>query len=200
MKEDKESETIDQHNDGIHNDEEFAANMPDHHDKVSEGNAKKRTSRGHQLTPKAAVADTHDAHHRKKEPVSSKAILIKYTALLLLVAQMVGLVLIMRYSRTTHDPDQPLYLASTAVFIMEVMKLVVCLAIVAYQANGAIHQELYQHVIQSPMEIVKLTVPSVLYTIQNNLLYLALTNLDAATYQVCYQLKATRVRMLRLNT
>jgi len=159
-----------------------------HQEKIPDGNAKKRITRA-QPSPKAAVADTHDKRQRKKEVVTPKAIMIKYTALLLLVAQMVGLVLLMRYSRTTKDPDKPLYLASTAVFIMEVMKMVVCLVIVAYQANGALHQELHEHVIQSPMEIVKLTVPSLLYTIQNNLLYLALTNLDAATYQVCYQLK-----------
>ncbi|KAL7567563.1 hypothetical protein ACA910_016978 [Epithemia clementina (nom. ined.)] len=102
---------------------------------------------------------------------------------------MVGLVLLMRYSRTIHIPDQPLYLASTAVFVMEVMKLIICLLVIAVQANGALLRELHIHVIQSPLEIVKLTVPSLLYTIQNNLLYLALTNLDAATYQVCYQLK-----------
>jgi UDP-sugar transporter A1/2/3 len=36
---------------------------------------------------------------------------------------------------------------------------------------------------------MKLCIPSFLYVIQNNLLYLALTNLDAATYQILYQLK-----------
>mmetsp|Transcript_2904 Transcript_2904/g.6188 ORF Transcript_2904/g.6188 Transcript_2904/m.6188 type:complete len:440 (+) Transcript_2904:234-1553(+) len=126
---------------------------------------------------------------KKSSSESAAAKFIKYAALFLLVAQMVGLVLLMRYSRTVHDPNQPMYLASTAVFVMEVMKLVICLLVVAVQSNGALFRELYLHVIQSPMEIAKLTIPSLLYTIQNNLLYLALTNLDAATYQVCYQLK-----------
>lgn len=40
-----------------------------------------------------------------------------------------------------------------------------------------------------PREIAKLMVPALLYTIQNNMLYEALENLDAATYSVCYQSK-----------
>jgi len=123
---------------------------------------------------------------------SKQAVCIKYAALLLLVAQMVGLVLLMRYSRTVpRGENQPLYLASTAVFVMEVMKLIICLMVVAYDSGGLtlFARELHHHTIGSPMEIVKLCVPSLLYTVQNNLLYLALTNLDAATYQVCYQLK-----------
>jgi Nucleotide-sugar transporter len=115
---------------------------------------------------------------------------IKYSALFLLVAQMVGLVLLMRYSRTLpREPGQPLYLASTAVFIMEMMKFLICCVVIAYQSGGDLLRELHRHVIQAPEEVAKLCVPSLLYCVQNNLLYLALTNLDAATYQVCYQLK-----------
>lgn len=40
-----------------------------------------------------------------------------------------------------------------------------------------------------PKEFVKMLVPASMYTVQNNLLFLALTNLDAATYQVTYQFK-----------
>ncbi|KAL7531852.1 hypothetical protein ACHAXR_004275 [Thalassiosira sp. AJA248-18] len=112
--------------------------------------------------------------------------IIKYGSLLLLVGQMVGLVMLMRYSRTHTDGE--LYLASTAVFMMEVMKLIICLGVVFYQ-TGALGTELYNHVWASPHEMLKLCVPSFLYTVQNNLLYLALTNLDAATYQILYQLK-----------
>ncbi len=39
-------------------------------------------------------------------------------------------------------------------------------------------------VVGKPLETAKLLIPSGLYTIQNNLLFVALTNLDAATYQV----------------
>lgn len=112
--------------------------------------------------------------------------LIKYGSLLLLVGQMVGLVLLMRYSRTHTNGE--LYLASTAVFCMEVLKFTLCLGVVFYQ-TGALGDELYTHVWGSPNEMLKLCVPSLLYTIQNNLLYCALTNLDAATYQILYQLK-----------
>jgi len=123
----------------------------------------------------------------KVEDTSAK--IIKYAALFLLVAQMVGLVLLMRYSRTHQRPDQPLYLASTAVFVMEVMKFIICCVVIAFQSGGNLIGEFQDHVFGAPKEILKLCVPSLLYTVQNNLLYLALTNLDAATYQVCYQLK-----------
>ncbi|KAL9184076.1 hypothetical protein ACHAXT_002162 [Thalassiosira profunda] len=116
--------------------------------------------------------------------------LIKYGSLLLLVGQMVGLVLLMRYSRTHTNGE--LYLASTAVFMMEVTKFTLCSSVVCFQLGGSLKglgNEYYTHVWASPYEMMKLCVPSFLYTVQNNLLYLALTNLDAATYQVLYQLK-----------
>lgn len=46
-----------------------------------------------------------------------------------------------------------------------------------------------EEIIQKPIETLKLLIPAGLYTLQNNLLYIALSNLDAATYQVTYQLK-----------
>ena len=43
-------------------------------------------------------------------------------------------------------------------------------------------------VLGQPRETVLLAIPASLYVMQNNLLILALTNLDAATYQVPGQL------------
>ena len=48
---------------------------------------------------------------------------MKYIALALLVLQNTFLVVFMRLSRTSHGP---LYAASTAVFIMEVVKFISC--------------------------------------------------------------------------
>ena len=53
-----------------------------------------------------------------------------------------------------------------------------CLCIFAY---------IKDEVFSQPLEILKLSVPSFLYTVQNNLLYYALSHLDAATFQVGYQ-------------
>jgi UDP-sugar transporter A1/2/3 len=50
-------------------------------------------------------------------------------------------------------------------------------------------QQLNAEIIKKPLETMKLLIPAGLYTLQNNLLFLALSNLDAATYQVTYQLK-----------
>ena len=49
----------------------------------------------------------------------------------------------------------------------------------------ALHDEIYA----KPYETLKLAIPSGLYAIQNNLLFIALSYLNAATYQVTYQLK-----------
>ena len=156
--------------------------------------AKLRSKRTPGKTPSATKKKKATKTGKDDEETSK---LIKYAALLLLVAQMVGLVLLMRYSRTLpREPGQPLYLASTAVFVMEMMKFLICCVVIMYQSEGDLIGELNRHVIHAPMEVAKLCVPSLLYCVQNNLLYLALTNLDAATYQVCYQVSNTRISFL----
>jgi solute carrier family 35 (UDP-sugar transporter), member A1/2/3 len=85
-----------------------------------------------------------------------------------------------------------MYAASTAVVCMEVLKLVTCLCVVLVQQNMSAEsaiKAIKEEVVGQPMEVLKLCVPSVLYVIQNNLLYFALSHLDAATYLIGYQLK-----------
>ena len=56
-----------------------------------------------------------------------------------------------------------------------------------YSLTGAV-QYFINEIVYKPRETAKLIIPSGLYAMQNNLLYLVLSNLDAATYQVSRQI------------
>ena len=109
----------------------------------------------------------------------------KYMSLIVLVLQNTALVLTMRYSRTVTTG--PLYLASTAVVLTELVKFIICVSMI-FRSNdfdtARTLTVLKTEVIDKRMETLRLSVPSVLYTIQNNLLYIALSHLNAATFQV----------------
>ena len=113
----------------------------------------------------------------------------KYTALAMLVLQNTFLVVFMRYSRTIKGP---MYASSTAVCMMEILKFNSCICVIAWENRNSLRKILHainEDIVQRPIELLKLSVPSLLYTIQNNLLYYALSHLDAATFQVGYQVK-----------
>jgi UDP-sugar transporter A1/2/3 len=117
------------------------------------------------------------------------AAFLKSASLVTLVVQNTALVMLLRYSRTMEGPR---YLSSTAVASMEVLKLLTCLIVVLVDCGFRIKEWAHvvrEEIIDRPFELVRLAVPSLLYTVQNNLLYLALSNLDAVVYQMCYQMK-----------
>ncbi|XP_068198174.1 CMP-sialic acid transporter [Antennarius striatus] len=95
----------------------------------------------------------------------------------------------LRYTRTISSGD--LYFSTTAVFITEVIKLILSLGMLTKETGSPVRLKnaLVEHVFCSPKELLKLSVPSLVYAVQNNMAFLALSNLDAAVYQVTYQLK-----------
>ncbi|KAI8375648.1 UDP-galactose transporter [Choanephora cucurbitarum] len=100
----------------------------------------------------------------------------------------------MRYTRASV-PEDELYLASTAVLLSEVLKSLVCLTVIysllpsRIRSLSNLNLFLYQEFVLRWSESIKLAIPAILYLIQNNLQYVAATHLDAATFQVTYQLK-----------
>ena len=120
---------------------------------------------------------------------TSTNVFLKHFSLVVLVLQNTVLVLVMRYSRTV-TVDGLKYLPTTAVVMSELLKLVTSVLMVCQGNNWDVARtttQLYTEIVQKHREMAKIAIPSILYTFQNNLLYLALTYLDAATFQVCLE-------------
>ena len=95
-------------------------------------------------------------------------------------------VLAMRYSRKKTDGKE-LYIATTLVLVSELIKFALCMVLLLIQKGGSpvlVYKAVMSEVLLKPWETAKLAIPSSLYTIQNNLVVLALSYLDAATFQV----------------
>jgi len=115
---------------------------------------------------------------------------LKWGCLLLLIVQTVAIVVLKRQSTTGVASDER-YVASTAVFFSELFKFVCSLSMHAYTSPSiqSCFQELHKHLILDAKEFLKTGVPAALFTIQNNLLIMALTYLAVGKFQVLYQLK-----------
>jgi len=134
---------------------------------------------------------------------------LKYVSLVTLALQNAMLSVIMHYSRVDSSPAET-YSAATAVLMVELLKGGISFAIAfartepskSYTPNALgippsplmIHQPLVSRFRRLWKEIFrpdcwKLSIPAILYVIQNNLQYVAASNLEAATFQVTYQMK-----------
>ncbi|CAN6656346.1 hypothetical protein TRVA0_029S00210 [Trichomonascus vanleenenianus] len=111
---------------------------------------------------------------------------LKYISLMVLTVQNSSLILVMRYSRTMPGYDESgRYFVSTAVLLNEVLKLLICIAIRLHSVKSI--RALLRDVLSD--DIWHLAVPAFLYTLQNGLQFIAVSNLDAPTFQVTYQMK-----------
>ncbi|CEL99631.1 unnamed protein product [Vitrella brassicaformis CCMP3155] len=123
---------------------------------------------------------------------------MKVVSLAALVFQTTAVVITMRYSRMVKT-DGPRYLNTSAVVSSEILKLVASVVLV-WQENSFQVDRLVRlfrtEVFAKPMTTLKVGIPALLYTIQNNLLFVALSHLSGAMYQVTYQLKILTTALL----
>ena len=116
----------------------------------------------------------------------------KWSTLLVLTLQNAGLAMLMRYSRVSTPIDE-LYISSTAVVIAEVLKLIlsiyICFAIECNFQWSVFSNAIQKEITIGYIDALKLLIPSGLYVFQNNLLYVASSNMPAATVQIMQQMK-----------
>uniref|UniRef100_A0A8D3C5X5 Solute carrier family 35 member 2 n=1 Tax=Scophthalmus maximus TaxID=52904 RepID=A0A8D3C5X5_SCOMX len=108
---------------------------------------------------------------------------LKYISLAVLVVQNASLILSIRYVRTLPGDR---FFTTSAVVMAEVLKVLTCLLIILLQRKCKCPFMLLNTVLK---DTLKMSVPSLIYTLQNNLQYVAISNLPAASFQVTYQLK-----------
>jgi len=106
---------------------------------------------------------------------------VGYLVLCLLVLQNAGAVLLMRAVRAL--PGETDFITQTAVIMQELLKALACMCLML-RNDGTLAAAW-----ENRMECLKTALPALLYLVQNNLQYVAMTYLDAPTYAVTYQTK-----------
>ncbi|KAF2130634.1 hypothetical protein P153DRAFT_288291 [Dothidotthia symphoricarpi CBS 119687] len=138
----------------------------------------------------------------KTASASLGGVSMKHLSLVTLTFQNSALILIMHYSRVMPTVNGQRYHTSTSVFLNEVIKLGISLTMALYDISRTLPSNTTVATLASSFttamftnESWKLAVPALLYTLQNTLQYVAVSNLDAASFQVTYQLKILTTAM-----
>ncbi|KAG0290716.1 hypothetical protein BGZ96_005824 [Linnemannia gamsii] len=113
---------------------------------------------------------------------------LKYISLIVLAVQNSCLIIVMALAQ---GPGRKVFYSSTAVFINEIVKLIVCTIMTIRETINDTGRFYPQDFLNDVFggDAWKLAVPAMLYAIQNNLQYVASHALDPSTFQVTYQLK-----------
>ncbi len=116
-------------------------------------------------------------------PVSRPNTFMKHVSLAALTLQNAMSILLLRYVRTTSGPR---FINSTAVITSETQKTILSIFLIINEERSVIKafKLIYNKIVCQPYDTFKTGLPALLYTLQNNLLFVAISNLDAATFQV----------------
>ena len=113
----------------------------------------------------------------------------KWVSLIFFIVLNSALMIALRYCTIYSDPSTP-YISSTAVLFSEIIKLLLSLALcLKFDANGDLRSlinVLNRGFIEEKNDCLRVAIPAVLYTIQNNLQYVIET---APLFQMLYHIK-----------
>jgi UDP-sugar transporter A1/2/3 len=126
--------------------------------------------------PKVAPGSSEPASH------------LKAMSLILVTLQTTTMVILTRYTRVGGRPP---YSICSMVVMSECLKMVFSMGLLSmeHESLSRTTSVLMREISHNRAECFKLIVPAGLYFFQNNILIFAVTNLNTAQYQVCYQFK-----------
>lgn len=113
---------------------------------------------------------------------------LKWICLVVLIIQNASTILLLRYVRTTPGDK---FFSTTAIVCQEIIKILTSFGLLFMESSSIaeVYNQIEQQIFKNPMDSLKTGVPAFLYTIQTNLVYVAISNLDAAVFQVTFQVK-----------
>lgn len=121
--------------------------------------------------------------------------------------QIIATVTCINYSRKIKTEPAPAldgsvaaprpYLSSSAVVLSEFLKVFMATWLVIRDEGGISkgQSKIYQSVFVEWGQTLRMALPAALYAVQNNLLFIALSHLDSAVYQIVYQIKTLTTAM-----
>lgn len=123
---------------------------------------------------------------------------LKYVSLVTLAVQNAALSIVMHYSRVSIPPSLA-YSPASAVLLNEILKGSISFVVAVWRVANADQRKPFAGALFSPVQQVvreifspdcwKLSIPAILYVVQNSLQFVAISNLPVATFQVTYQMK-----------
>lgn len=155
---------------------------------LAQAGERKKSEKPSRVTPHAAATKAP----KDARPPMFCGVPMKWLSLVALTLQTSAQVFVIKCARGRDGAaSSRAYLASTVVLLSELVKVVVSFLLLARESGGvrAATSKVRSGFVEQPWEVLKLGVPCLLYTIQNNLMFFSLDKLSAAVQQVTYQLK-----------
>ncbi|KII88171.1 hypothetical protein PLICRDRAFT_161041 [Plicaturopsis crispa FD-325 SS-3] len=129
---------------------------------------------------KSPVINVTEAEPPRDDGPSICGMPLKYVSLVTLAVQNAALSIVMHYSRVSTPPSLS-YSPASAVLLNELLKGSISFVIALARVK---------EVSEIPcVDCWKLSIPAILYVVQNSLQFVAISNLPVASFQVTYQMK-----------
>lgn len=121
-------------------------------------------------------------------PTTKDQRMFRLFLLFMMTAQNSTVVLCSRYTRAGISTNDA-YVINDLIMVQEIGKLILASALEYNATNGQLVQSIQENIVNRPKDFFRILIPSLLYLVQNSLLYVAISNLTAPMFQVTYQCK-----------